>query len=117
VAPSPGPAPDLFALTSSYGFPRSTWRAHATPETVSRPRAAYVDQRNLDPGGAVSGQRAGTSTSSVGILTTQDIETAKVQIEVPERDVARVRVGSPVRLAVDPVSMSAVTPTRLRPAP
>ena len=66
------------------------------------PFAGYVAQRNLDPGAAVSAQSAGTNTSSVGILTLQDIATVKVQIEVPERDIARVRVGSPVRLSVDP---------------
>jgi membrane fusion protein (multidrug efflux system) len=66
------------------------------------PFAGYVSQRNLDPGAAVSAQSAGTNTASVGILTIQDIETVKVQVEVPERDIARVRVGSPVRLLVDP---------------
>jgi len=66
------------------------------------PFAGYVAQRNLDPGAAVSAQSAGTNTASVGILTLQDIETVKAQIEVPERDIARVRVGSPVRLTVDP---------------
>jgi RND family efflux transporter MFP subunit len=66
------------------------------------PFAGYVSQRNLDPGAAVSAQSAGTNTSSVGILTIQDIDTVKVQIEVPERDIARVRVGARVRLVVDP---------------
>jgi RND family efflux transporter MFP subunit len=66
------------------------------------PFAGYVSQRNLDPGAAVSAQSAGTNTSSVGILTVQDIQTVKVQIEVPERDIARVKAGAPVRLAVDP---------------
>jgi RND family efflux transporter MFP subunit len=66
------------------------------------PFAGYVSQRNLDPGAAVSAQSAGTNTSSVGILMIQDIRTVKVQIEVPERNIARVRVGAPVRLAVDP---------------
>ena len=66
------------------------------------PFSGYVSQRNLDPGGAVSAQSAGTNTASVGILTIQDIETVKVQIEVPERDIARVRVGARVRLGVDP---------------
>ena len=66
------------------------------------PFAGYVSQRNLDSGAAVSAQSAGTNTSSVGILTIQDIRTVKVQIEVPERDIARVKVGSPVRLAADP---------------
>ena len=66
------------------------------------PFSGYVSQRNLDPGAAVSAQSAGTNTASVGILTIQDIQTVKVQIEVPERDIARVKVGSPVRLMVDP---------------
>jgi RND family efflux transporter MFP subunit len=66
------------------------------------PFAGYVSQRNLDPGAAVSAQSAGTNTASVGILAIQDIHTVKVQIEVPERDIARVRLGSPVRLSVDP---------------
>lgn len=66
------------------------------------PFGGYVSQRNLDPGAAVSAQSAGTNTASVGILTIQDIRTVKVQIEVPERDIARVKVGSPVQLTVDP---------------
>ncbi len=66
------------------------------------PFSGYVSQRNLDPGAAVSAQSAGTNTASVGILTIQDIQTVKVQIEVPERDIARVKVGSPVQLMVDP---------------
>ncbi len=66
------------------------------------PFPGHVSQRNLDPGASVSAQSAGTNMASVGILTIQDIETVRVQIEVPERDIARVRVGSPVRLAVDP---------------
>jgi RND family efflux transporter MFP subunit len=66
------------------------------------PFSGFVSQRNLDPGAAVSAQSAGTNTASVGILTLQDIETVKVQIEVPERNIARVIVGSPVRLTVDP---------------
>lgn len=66
------------------------------------PFSGYVAQRNLDPGAAVSAQSAGTNTASVGILTVQDIQTVKVQIEVPERDIARVKIGSSVRLAVDP---------------
>ena len=73
------------------------------------PFAGYVSQRNLDPGAAVSAQSSGTNTASIGILTIQDIETVKVQIEVPERDIARIRVGSPVRLAVDPYQRETFT--------
>lgn len=66
------------------------------------PFSGYVAQRNLDPGAAVSAQSAGTSTTSLGILVIQDISSVKVQIEVPERHIARVAVGTPVRLVVDP---------------
>ncbi len=73
------------------------------------PFSGYVSQRNLDPGAAVSAQSAGTVTTSVGILTIQDMQTVKVQIEVPERSIARVTVGSQVRLTVDPYQDEAFT--------
>jgi membrane fusion protein (multidrug efflux system) len=38
----------------------------------------------------------------VGILTLQDIAAVKAQIEVPEREIARLKVGSPVQITVDP---------------
>jgi RND family efflux transporter MFP subunit len=66
------------------------------------PFTGYVSQRNLDNGASVSAQSAGTSTTSVGILVLQDIETVKLQIEVPERDIARVAVGAPVSITADP---------------
>lgn len=66
------------------------------------PFTGYISQRNLDNGAAVSAQSAGTSTTSVGILMVQDIESVKVQIEVPERDIARVAVGAPVTIRADP---------------
>jgi RND family efflux transporter MFP subunit len=66
------------------------------------PFAGYVAQRNLDQGAAVSAQSAGTTSTSVGILLIQDISSVKVQIEVPERDIARVRVGASVRVGADP---------------
>jgi RND family efflux transporter MFP subunit len=66
------------------------------------PFAGYISQRNLDNGAAVSAQSAGTSTTSVGILVLQDIGTVKVQIEVPERDIARIVVGARVSITADP---------------
>jgi RND family efflux transporter MFP subunit len=78
------------------------------------PFSGYVSQRNLDPGAAVSAQSAGTNTASVGILTIQDIQTVRVQIEVPERHIARVKVGSPVRITVDPYQGETFTGTVAR---
>jgi membrane fusion protein (multidrug efflux system) len=69
---------------------------------LTAPFTGYISQRNLDNGAAVSAQSAGTSTTSVGILVLQDIATVKVQIEVPERDIARVAVGAPVTVRADP---------------
>lgn len=69
---------------------------------LSAPFAGYISQRNLDSGASVSAQSAGTSTTSVGILVLQDIASVKLQIEVPERDIARVTVGAPVTITADP---------------
>ncbi|HEU5191300.1 MAG TPA: efflux RND transporter periplasmic adaptor subunit [Methylomirabilota bacterium] len=66
------------------------------------PFAGYVSQRNLDAGAAVSAGSSGTNTSSLGILVVQDIKSVKVQVDVPERQIARVIPGVPVRLSVDP---------------
>lgn len=69
---------------------------------LTAPFAGYISQRNLDNGASVSAQSAGTSTTSVGILVLQDIEIVKLQIEVPERDIARVAVGAPATVTADP---------------
>ena len=69
---------------------------------LTAPFAGFIAQRNLDQGVAVSGQSAGTTTTSVGILLIQDIASVKVQLEVPERDIGRVKVGGGVRVTADP---------------
>jgi HlyD family secretion protein len=68
---------------------------------IVAPFSGYISQRNLDVGAAVSNQAAATSNASIGILTLQEINPVKVQLEVPERDVARVAVGNVVRLTSD----------------
>jgi membrane fusion protein (multidrug efflux system) len=68
---------------------------------VVAPFSGYISQRNLDVGAAVSNQAAATSNASIGILMLQEINPVKVQLEVPERDVARVAVGNVVRLTSD----------------
>ena len=68
---------------------------------ITAPFAGHVSARNLYPGAAVSSQAAGTSNSSVGILVLQDLSVVKVQIEVQERDISRVRSGSVARVLVD----------------
>jgi len=66
------------------------------------PFAGYVAQRNLDQGAAVSAQSSGTTNTSVGIIVLHDIKSVKVQLEVPERDIGRVKVGGEVRVTADP---------------
>lgn len=78
------------------------------------PFEGYISQRNLDPGATVNAQSAGTSTTSVGILTLQDIAIVKIQIEVPERDIARVKVGAPVSVVADPYQGQSFTGTVAR---
>lgn len=84
---------------------RATLRLAETNLSNTRlvaPFTGYISQRNLDPGAAVSAQSSGTNTSSLGILVLQDIASVKVQVEVPERQIARISPGLTVRLAVDP---------------
>jgi RND family efflux transporter MFP subunit len=68
---------------------------------IVAPFSGYISQKNLDVGASVSNQAAATSNASVAIVTLQDINPVKVQVEVPERDVARVKAGNTVRLVVD----------------
>ena len=74
---------------------------HLDDTRMVAPFSGYISQRNLEVGAAVSNQAAATSNASIGILTLQEINPVKVQLEVPERDVARVGVGNVVRLTTD----------------
>ena len=58
---------------------------------VVAPFSGYVAEKRLEVGASVSSQAAATSNASIAILTLQDIDPVKVQVEVPERDVPRVR--------------------------
>jgi RND family efflux transporter MFP subunit len=68
---------------------------------VTAPFSGYVSQKHLEVGAAVNAQAAASSNASIAILTMQDIDQVRVQIEVPERDVPRVRLGNAVRLTSD----------------
>ncbi|MBI4608210.1 MAG: efflux RND transporter periplasmic adaptor subunit [Candidatus Rokubacteria bacterium] len=68
---------------------------------ITAPFAGYISQRNLDPGASVNAQAAGTNIASVGILILQNIDTVKVQVEIQERDISLVGVGSTARVLVD----------------
>jgi RND family efflux transporter MFP subunit len=68
---------------------------------ILAPFSGYISARNLYPGASVNSQQAGTSTQAVGVLVLQDIATVKVQVEVQERHISLVRVGSVARVLVD----------------
>ena len=68
---------------------------------LTAPFSGYISQKHLEVGAAVNSTAAASSNASVAILTMQDIDPVRVQIEVPERDVPRVRVGNAVRLQTD----------------
>ena len=68
---------------------------------ILAPFAGYISARNLYPGAAVSSQQAGTSTQAVGVLMLQDIASVKVQLEVQEKHISLVRLGSTARVFVD----------------
>ena len=90
------------AQVETYRAARHLAETNLANTRLMAPFAGYISQRNLDNGASVSAQSAGTSTTSVGILVVQDIETVKLQIEVPERDIARVAVGAPASITADP---------------
>jgi RND family efflux transporter MFP subunit len=68
---------------------------------IVAPFAGYISQKALDVGAAVSSQAATTSNASVAILILQDINPVKIQMEIPEREVARVKPGATIRLSAD----------------
>ena len=74
---------------------------------VVAPFSGYVAEKRLEVGASVSSQAAATSNASIAILTLQDIDPVKVQVEVPERDVPRSarqrRAGDQRRLSGPPV--------------
>jgi RND family efflux transporter MFP subunit len=74
---------------------------HVDDTRIVAPFAGYISQKALEVGAAVSNQAAATSNASVAIVTLQDINPVKLQIEVPEREVPRVRTGAAVRLIAD----------------
>jgi len=90
------------AQVETYRAARHLAETNLANTRLMAPFAGYVSQRNLDNGASVSAASAGTSTTSLGILVMQDIETVKLQLEVPERDIARVTLGAPVSITADP---------------
>jgi membrane fusion protein, multidrug efflux system len=68
---------------------------------ITAPFSGYISARNLFPGASVNSQAAGTSNTSVGILVLQDLRIVKVQVEVQERDISRIKIASVAKVYVD----------------
>lgn len=68
---------------------------------VLAPFPGYISARNLYPGASVSSQAAGTANTSIGIVVLQDIALVKLQVEVQERHISLIRIGSVARVYVD----------------
>jgi RND family efflux transporter MFP subunit len=68
---------------------------------IVAPFSGYISARNLYAGAAVSSAAAGTSNQSVGILVLQDLDPVRIQVEVEERHVSLVRIGSVARVVAD----------------
>src|SRR6266852_3957782 len=90
------------AQVETYRAALTLARTNLANTRLLAPFAGYVAQRNLDQGAAVSAQSSGTTNTSVGIIVLHDIKIVKVQLEVPERDIGRVKVGGDVRVTADP---------------
>jgi membrane fusion protein (multidrug efflux system) len=69
------------AQVETYRAARQLAETNLANTRLMAPFAGYISQRNL---------------------VLQDIETVKLQIEVPERDIARVAVGAPASITADP---------------
>lgn len=68
---------------------------------ILAPFSGYISARNLYTGAAVSNAAAATSNQSVGILVLQDLDPVKIQVEVEERHVSLIRIGSVARVVTD----------------
>jgi len=70
--------------------------AHSSSNAATRP--PVLGEPSATAGTATAGRVTRNLTRApAGIFTVRDIETVTVQIEVLERDIAHVRVGSPDR--------------------
>lgn len=65
------------------------------------PFAGVVLRREAEPGEVVSPANTGASGSKTAIVTLADFATLEVEVDVYERDVARITAGAPCRVVLD----------------
>ena len=68
---------------------------------IVAPFAGTITMRFADAGAFLAAPSAGGSAQNAALFTLADFHTVRAQVAVPEIEVARVRVGQPVKVSVD----------------
>ena len=68
---------------------------------VTAPFAGVVTKRFVDIGAFVPAATSGSAAQNAAIVTLADMKTVRVQIAVPEPEVALIKKGLPVKIALD----------------
>jgi len=78
-------------------------RAVASRENafIRAPFAGMVLRREAEPGEVVSPANTGASGSKTAVVTLADFATLEIEVDVYERDIARVAEGTPCRVVLD----------------
>lgn len=68
---------------------------------ITAPFAGVVLRREAEPGEVVSPANTGASGSKTAVVTLADFATLEVEVDVYERDIARITAGAPCRVVLD----------------
>ncbi|MCC6785260.1 MAG: efflux RND transporter periplasmic adaptor subunit [Planctomycetes bacterium] len=68
---------------------------------ITAPFAGVVLRREAEPGEVVSPANTGASGSKTAVVTLADFATLEVEVDVYERDIARISAGAPCRVVLD----------------
>ncbi|MDA0374426.1 MAG: efflux RND transporter periplasmic adaptor subunit [Planctomycetota bacterium] len=68
---------------------------------IRAPFAGMVLRREAEPGEVVSPANTGASGSKTAVVTLADFATLEIEVDVYERDIARVAEGTPCRVVLD----------------
>lgn len=68
---------------------------------VTAPFAGVITRRFVDPGAFVPSATSGSAAQNAAIVTLVDLKTVRVQVAVPEPEVALIKKGLPVKITAD----------------
>ncbi len=68
---------------------------------IKAPFAGMVLRREAEPGEVVSPANTGASGSKTAVVTLADFATLEIEVDVYERDIARIEVDTPCRIVLD----------------